>query len=162
MRVRLQNKLKPNTGTSIGSGTDIVQPKLYWIVFGTVHINTSFRFLIILSDYSIDQCMYQKSRTVCAILLTQRKPHHGVEKVFQIGGEISMQNVQPAERETERIRLSSFWQDAFHDLTNLKLDVQTVMKEIYATYIFFEKKRNITCPSHRPVDYEVDLPNHRV
>lgn len=135
MRVRLQNKLKPNTGTSIGSGTDIVRPKLYWIVFGTVHINTSFRFLIILSDYSIDQCMHQKSRTVCAILLTQRKPHHGVEKVFQIGREISMQNVQPAERETERSRLSCFWQDAFHDLTDLKLDVQTVMKEIYATYI---------------------------
>ena len=50
-----------------------------------------------------------------------------------------MKNVRPTERETERSRLSCFWQEAFNDLTDLKLDVQAVMKEIYATYIFFEK-----------------------
>ena len=52
-----------------------------------------------------------------------------------------MKNVRPTERETERSRLCCFWQDVFNDLTDLKLDVQAVMKEIYATYIFFEKEK---------------------
>ena len=51
-----------------------------------------------------------------------------------------MKNVQPTEREKERSRLSCFWQEAFNDLTDLKLDVQAAIKEIYATYIFFEKE----------------------
>ena len=52
-----------------------------------------------------------------------------------------MKNVQPTEREKERSRLSCFWQEAFNDLTDLKLDVQAAIKEIYATYIFFEKEK---------------------
>ena len=52
-----------------------------------------------------------------------------------------MKNVQLTERVAERSHLSCFWQDAFNDLTDLKLDVQAVMKEIYATYIFFEKEK---------------------
>ena len=45
-----------------------------------------------------------------------------------------MKNVQLTEREAERSRLCCFWQDVFNDLTDLKLDVQAVMKEIYAEF----------------------------
>ena len=61
---------------------------------------------------------------------------------FSVRGGISMKNVQPTEREKERSRLSCFWQEAFNDLTDLKLDVQAAIKEIYATYIFFETEKD--------------------
>ena len=53
-----------------------------------------------------------------------------------------MKNVRPTERETERSRLCCFWQDVFNDLTDLKLDVQAAIKEIYVTYIFFETEKD--------------------
>lgn len=42
-------------------------------------------------------------------------------------------------RDAERNRLFLFWEDTFNNLTSLKLDVSAVIREIYATYLYFEQ-----------------------